>query len=193
MSTLRRFGFGSCALLLILSLVSEASAARRLHFLIELDGKVILDAGATSGDRTPTDEVWGKLEHRRHETLKGRDGYVLKADADDPLVATLRGEIRLRVMHTDRILAEAATSTLRLTRDGPGATEWFLAPGEAARTAGLAGLPPPPATPPPTPQQFARSVGKVLALILLVGLAVVVVLLVVVLRSGRGDAAPEET
>lgn len=66
------------------------------------------------------------------------------ADEDNPLTATLDGELQIAIRHVDDRIAEAKLAKLRLVRERDDSDAWFLPAAEVERTAKLAGLTRPP-------------------------------------------------
>jgi hypothetical protein len=115
---------------------SSAFAARLLSATVQLNGQTALHStyqdddfwGAPPGAAT----VWRYLGK---EPLWVEKGTQVQADAADPLRATLRGILVIRLQHVDRLIVEAKTAELTLIRANPSSDKWFLPAGEVERLA----------------------------------------------------------
>jgi len=113
---------------------SEAAAGRVLGFTIRLDGKDYLFGSAgDKGDASPPD-VWRRLSVTE---LAPVDGAEVKADADDPLRATLRGNIAIDVTYGGK----ASVKELHLVRKSPTAIGWTVDSRDVDEIAKEIGLP----------------------------------------------------
>ena len=94
----------------------------------------VLYGGAFSAGRSP---LLREIQFEPVSTLP---------DEGDPSRVTLRGQVRLAVLHTGNVVshgrAQATLGELAIVR-APGAARWTLAPGEVDRTRMAAGIPPP--------------------------------------------------
>jgi hypothetical protein len=110
-------------------------AARLVTVRIERGGEKILEEQFGVPDREGPALIWSRLH-----TLRLKPHTPIAPSPDNPLEATLSGDLRLVLLHVDRTLAEAKLDRLRLVRAAPGAHEWRLPPEEVVRTAEAAGL-----------------------------------------------------
>jgi hypothetical protein len=117
----------------LLAAAATAHAARLLQFTIELDGKVILHTLYQDSGRPDAPAVWGYWG-KAPITAVEKDTSV-KPDAEDAKTATLKGDLRLRIQHVDRVIAEARVESLRLIRQDAADDRWFLPREEVQRTA----------------------------------------------------------
>jgi hypothetical protein len=125
-----------------LAMGSSAFAARLLSATIQLNGQTVLHAtyqdddfwGAPPGAAT----VWRYLGK---EPLWVEKGPQVQADAADPLLAKLRGNLVIRLQHVDRLIVEAKAAELTLIRAGPSSDRWFLPADEVERLAQANGIP----------------------------------------------------
>jgi hypothetical protein len=121
------------------------SAARLLDVYIELDGNVVAHTFYDDGGRAKAARVWRYLKDP--PIMVDDDATAVQADPDNPLRATLRGELLVKIQHKTRVIAQARLSTLELCRADEQTQEWFLPKAEVERTASAAGLGPPSMSP----------------------------------------------
>jgi hypothetical protein len=119
-----------------------AWAARLLKVYIELDGNVIAHTFYDDNGRADAARVWRYLQNP--PIMVDDDVTAVQADPDNPLQATLEGDLLVRIQHKTGIIAQVRLSTLVLCREDEGTQQWFLPVVEVERTAGAAGLGPPP-------------------------------------------------
>ncbi|MCO6457904.1 MAG: hypothetical protein J5I93_21585 [Pirellulaceae bacterium] len=120
-------------------------AARLLNVTFLQDGRVVARTYYSDNGRADAATVWRYLE--RPPIMADTDVAAIPSSPDDPLRATLSGDVRIRFQHTDRVLAEAQVHSLTLRRDDATSQNWYLSPAEVERTAAAAGLGAPAATP----------------------------------------------
>ena len=153
----------------------SARAARLLNVYFEVDGEVVAHTYYDDGGRADAATVWRYLGRPPimvdHETIR------VEADANSPFYAKLEGDVRVRVQHVERIIAQVRVSGLTLYRQDQRTQQWFLPVSEVERTAGIAGLgpPSPPATLGASPVRLLALAG--FAILVLFGIAVIVILL----------------
>ena len=109
-------------------------ARRTLRIQVELEGKPLLRAVVHDDTGAPGAKLWADLERWALIPTSG-DSSLLVGTA-----VTLTGSIELRLEHSGATIAKATLSTLDIRRTTTGRGTWKLAPGEAARTAKIAGL-----------------------------------------------------
>jgi hypothetical protein len=110
----------------VLASGGQALAARYVPISISINGKVVMKTGSGDNGNPGPDVVWRYLNKVR---LEPSNGFSLEPDRDDPLHATLTGNVVLDVSYGGR----ADLSQLKLVRaaeDGP----WQVAPAEIERT-----------------------------------------------------------
>lgn len=106
-----------------ISTVGQTARAERIvdaHIRL-LDRHVVLRASEADDGRADSDAVWQYLKEIRFRD--SRDIAILP-DADDPLRATLRGEIRVAIRYGGSI----RVSLLTLVREKKTANEWAILP-----------------------------------------------------------------
>jgi hypothetical protein len=113
---------------------SEAAAGRVLGFTVRLDGKDHLFGSAGDNGEAPPGVVWRRLSSTE---LAPVDGAEVKPDADDPLRATLRGNIAIDVTYGGK----ATVKELRLVRQTPTAVGWTVDSRDVEQIAKDIGLP----------------------------------------------------
>ena len=115
-----------------------AQAGRVVDFQIRLDGKLALLAHKLDQGEAP-DVVWDYLKTvqfalppNRHFGAKGgyAEGFEVKPDADNPLHATLTGNLQLYCRYGGMV----DLTTLKLVRSKPDVETWQIAPEEIERT-----------------------------------------------------------
>jgi hypothetical protein len=145
------------AMLAALLSTSPAQAARFVEFRIYLNGQFILLASRGDEGEPDKDVVWDYLKDQPLRTPDAtdlardrRDGprkgapkpepFVVKADADNPLQATLKGKIKVycRYSYTREV------STLWLVRKSEKDSVWRVAPDEVKRMREVEANSPPP-------------------------------------------------
>jgi len=118
----------------------EAVAGRVLGFTIRLDGKDHLFGSAGDNGEASAADVWRRLSVTE---LAPVDGAEVKPDADDPLRATLRGNIAIDVTYGGK----ATVKELHLVRKSPTAVGWTVDSADVEQLAREIGLPDTPASP----------------------------------------------
>jgi hypothetical protein len=114
------------ALGVVVAAGSQAFAARLVPMSLSINGKVVMKASWGDNGSPGPDVVWRYLKNAK---LQPMNGFTLEPDRDDPLHATLTGNVVLEVSYGGR----ADLSQLKLVRaaeDGP----WQIAPAEIERT-----------------------------------------------------------
>jgi hypothetical protein len=115
--------------LLGLVMSETAWAARLLYATVELDGRIAFRSAYQDDDWNgvaPAARVW---------TYLGRE--PLWSEATNNVGSDLRGVVAIRIMHADRLIAQASVTNLTL-KSSKG--KWFLPTDEMQRTARVAGL-----------------------------------------------------
>jgi len=158
----------------------SAAAARLLQVHVECDGQLVLHTYYDDGGRADAATVWRYLGRR--PIMVEEETVTVEPDAQNPLRATLDGDIHVRFSHVDRVLAQTELSQLTLMRSDDQSDMWFLAEQEVERTAAIAGLGPPSAVPEIGFLAVFVIVGFALLALVLVVVAIVVAYLA---RSGR--------
>lgn len=158
----------------------SAAAARLLQVHIECDGQLVLHTYYDDGGRANAATVWRYLG--RQPIMVEEETVTVEPDAENPLQATLEGDILIRFSHVDRVLAQAELSRLTLTRLDDQSSTWFLSEQEVERTATIAGLGPPSAVPKIDFFVVPALIGLALLVVVLIVVAIVVAYLV---RRGR--------
>jgi hypothetical protein len=114
------------ALGVVVAAGSQAVAARYVPISISINGKVVMKTGSGDNGNPGPDVVWRYLNKVRFEPS---NGFILEPDRDDPLHATLTGNVVLDVSYGGR--ADLAQLKLvRAAEDGP----WQVTPAEIERT-----------------------------------------------------------
>lgn len=116
---------------------TEARAARLLKVVVEQDGRQVLRTYYDDRGTEDAVTVWGYLAGQPIMVAKGT---VVAADKDQPRQAHLDGKVRIRILHVDRVIAEAQVDSLQLQRRDPRQALWYLPGAEVRRTAKAAGL-----------------------------------------------------
>jgi hypothetical protein len=116
-----------------------ASAARLINVTFERDGRVILETYYEDGGLADAATVWRYLGRK---PIMVAESPLILASSGDPMLADLGGEVTVSVLHAGRLIVRTKVSRLRLVRDDPGNTQWFLSGDEVERTARIAGLGP---------------------------------------------------
>jgi hypothetical protein len=106
-----------------------APGQRLLHARIEQDDKVVLETQFAVPDGWDNLTAWRRLESQSFEEV----GKVTP-DPGPPGRVTLKGRIRVALIHVDRPFAAAAVDELQLVADPSRKGHWRLAPEEVART-----------------------------------------------------------
>lgn len=144
---------------LALPVTARAQPAFALRATVLVDGKPALSGTAEGAENPTAAVVWRYLVDLR---LRPEPGFVAPADPGNPLKATLRGDILVRLQYTAQLDQEVRLQELQLTRKTPDG-DWSLDLDEARRVARAAGLveavpldlpvivPAPPPPPPPSP------------------------------------------
>lgn len=195
----QRFLFSIASVATILICQTSANAARLLHVEYEVDGEQILATAYTDGGADAA-TVWRYLSETpnfgtRQEVTDekvdgqpdGRKEVVRKfapfsVDENDPMRATLTGDVVVRILHASQTIAEVKVSELTLIRDDSSEDRWYVPEAEVEHTAMLAGLgTPTPATAAATWIGMGIRVFFVAAIVLLV----VVGILAVVISTTR--------
>jgi hypothetical protein len=99
------------------------------YFRVSIDGKKVLGATAWAIG-ADADTVWRSLKRVELQPVKG---YKVEADSDDPLRATLKGEVIIQAYVGGHIGERAEVSELKLVREKDDAL-WKVAPAEVERT-----------------------------------------------------------
>ena len=162
----------------VLFFAQPASAARLLKVYIELDGNVIVHTFYEDGGRADAARVWRYLQDP--PIMVNDDVTAVQADPDNPLHATLEGDLQIRIQHKTGVIAQARLSTLMLRRADEQTQQWFLPVAEVERTAGAAGL-----GPPSTPWRKVRLPAGLWPIVALLTLIVVGVLVATALFFSR--------
>jgi hypothetical protein len=160
-----------------------ASAARLLKVYIELDGNVIVHTFYEDGGRADAARVWRYL--RDPPIMVDDDVTAVQADPNNPLQATLEGDLLVRIQHKTGIIAQARLSTLVLCREAEWTQQWFLPVVEVERTAGAAGLGPPSA--PWREVMLSAGLPAMVAIFTLILFGVLVVIALFLLRRPRAQ------
>ncbi|HEV8002054.1 MAG TPA: hypothetical protein VGP63_19355 [Planctomycetaceae bacterium] len=114
------------ALGVVVAAGTQAFAARYVPISISINGKIVMKSGTGDNGSPGPDVVWRYLKNAKLESVKG---FSLEPDRDDPLRATLSGNVVLDVAYAGR--ADVAQLKLvRAAEDGP----WQVAPAEIERT-----------------------------------------------------------
>ncbi|MEI7728462.1 MAG: hypothetical protein WCO56_02775 [Verrucomicrobiota bacterium] len=114
-------------------------AARFLHLIIVQSGQTNLQASYSSGDRTPVENVWRDLKEPPCFGSEERLTHITP-DPQQTNRAVLTGDITLKLLHVDRVLAQVKLDRLELTRPEGQPQGWHLTAAEVERTAKLAGF-----------------------------------------------------
>src|SRR5262245_13760250 len=123
-----------------LAMTNPASAARLLTATIKLNGQTVLQATYPDNDywgAPPAATVWRYLGKEPMSVEKAQ----IQADAADPLQATLRGDLVIRILHVDRLIVEAKATEVTLIRTSPASDKWILPAEEVERLAQANGIP----------------------------------------------------
>ncbi|MBC8876144.1 MAG: hypothetical protein H8E44_42505 [Planctomycetes bacterium] len=163
----------------------SASAARLLQVHVERDGQLVLHTYYDDGGKADAATVWRYLG--RQPIMLEEETMSVEPDTQNPLRATVDGDILIRFSHVDRVLAQTKLTRLNLIRSDAQSSMWFLSEQEVERTATIAGLGPPSAV--PEVDFFAVSVLVGFALLVVVFLVFVVVVASLVRRA----RTPRET
>jgi hypothetical protein len=154
----------------------RTSAARLLDVYVELDGKVVVHTYYDDGGRANAASVWRYLKDP--PIMVDGDATAVQANPDNPLRASLRGELLLKIQHKTRVIAQSRLSTVELCRADEQTQQWFLPEAEVERTASAARLDPPSMSP-GNMVRFDRLPAMVgLFVLILIGVLVAVVFLV---------------
>jgi hypothetical protein len=181
-----RFLVGT-AVITLLSQAQPASAARLLKVFVVQGDATILHAYYDDGGLADAATVWRYLQR----PPKGVDetASAVPADAANPLLAKLEGDIIVRMQHADRIIAQARVSSLALRRMDEKSSAWFLPAAEVERTAALAALGMPTKPPMDRGLLLLTVAGVALPAAAVVGLLFVAWRLVG--RQSRGQRLPQ--
>jgi hypothetical protein len=119
------------AMLMMCAILSGCSSPgqRLLHVHIENDGKLILRTQFAVPDNWDNHAAWHELEKQSFEPAG-----TLTPDSAAPQQATLKGKVRLALVHAGAPFATANAEELRVVIDPAKTGHWRLAPGEMART-----------------------------------------------------------
>jgi hypothetical protein len=120
---------------------------------IESDGIVIAHTFYDDGGRADAATVWRYLKDP--PIMVDDDATAIQADPDNPLQATLDGDLLIRIQHKTRVIAQARLCTLILRRVDEQTQRWFLPTAEVERTAVAAGV----GRPSAPPREVKLSVG----------------------------------
>jgi hypothetical protein len=118
------------------SAIARAQPAFVLRATVLVDGKPTLSGTVEGTENPPAAIVWRYLVDLR---LRPEPGVAITADPGDPLKATLRGDILVRLQYTGQADREVHVQELRLTRKTPD-SDWSLDLDEVRRVARAAGL-----------------------------------------------------
>ena len=101
-------------------------AARHVPIAVSIGGKVVIKSGGWDNGRADADTVWRYLKDLK---LQPMSGFGVEPDREDPLRATLKGDVVIDVRYGGR--AEITELNLiRANEDVP----WQIAPAEVERT-----------------------------------------------------------
>ena len=159
----------AAAVLAVLTAAQSATAARLLQVFVEQDGKVVLHTFYEDNGRADAATVWRYLQD--HPIMVDDDVAPLEPPSADALQMSLQGDLKLRIQHVERVIAEAQLKQLALQRDDAQKQTWFLPAAEVERTASVAGLPAPIATKPDLPFLAIAAATMGLVLLFIVGTA----------------------
>lgn len=125
---------------LICLLTSPACGARLLQVYLEADDRTILHTFYQDDGRAKAAAIWRYL--KAPPIMVDENATSISVGTRDPLLATVQGNLILRVQHKERVIARASLSTLTLRREERQSQAWFLPAAEVERTAAVAGLGP---------------------------------------------------
>jgi serpin B len=111
----------------------SAFAAHFVEFSVSLNGKVVLETqrrNLTGQQVEGPDVVW---RHLKQMELHPKNGFDLKADRNDPLMATLKGEVTVDEVYDGKPNGRVRVSLMKLVRETENDT-WKVAPGDVQRT-----------------------------------------------------------
>jgi hypothetical protein len=111
------------------ALAGCAPGQRLLHARIEQEGQVVLETQFAVPDGWDKLTAWRRLESQSFAEV----GKVTPDPGTSGRV-TLKGKIRVALIHVDRPFAAAEVEELQLVADPSRDGHWRLAPAEAART-----------------------------------------------------------
>jgi hypothetical protein len=114
------------ALSVLLVSSGRCFAARYVPISVSLGGKVVMKAGSGDNGNPGPDAVWRYLKDAKLQPVRG---FNIEPDRDNPLRATLKGDVVLDVAYAGR----AELPELKLTRATPDAP-WQIEPAEIERT-----------------------------------------------------------
>ncbi len=118
----------------------SASAARLINVTFERDGRVLLETYYQDDGLADAATVWRYLGRK---PITVAESPLVLANGDDSTRADLGGDVTIGALHAGRAIVRVRVSGLRLVRDAPSSTKWFLPDYEVERTAGIARLGPP--------------------------------------------------
>jgi hypothetical protein len=140
-----------------------------LHLDVFVDDTHVLQTLYSAGDREDAATLWRRLSR---EPFAAEPVGNLEHDADDPLSASLTGDIVVELSHARRTLVRLNVRRLQLVRPNEQDDKWRLPPEEVERTARLAGLGPARAAP---GQQWAFTGIRMVLPIVLIAIITIVV------------------
>jgi len=164
--------------------LSRAVWAARLLDVHVYDGdQVVLHTYYQDHGTEKTATVWRYL--REKPIMVAEEDTSVVADKDDPLRATLKGNLRITISHVDRVLAEATATELSLVRERASDALWYLPEEEVERTAAIAGLP-------PKPKGLGTTARRALIAAVVIAIVILAVALVwFIKRAGRGQSSAD--
>lgn len=100
--------------------------------------KLVLSTSFDSPDCRGPDYFWEKAGKKPFSADAKLNRVV--PNTDDPLSATIKGDVRIQIKHVDAVKTKAVLKDLELVREAPDSHSWYLAEDEVARVKKAAGL-----------------------------------------------------
>ena len=105
--------------------------ARLLHMEVYRTNQLVLRTMFDAPDREGPMDFWRRAGK---EPFASESHLVLvKADEENPLRATLTGQVQIKITHVDKVMTSATLTNLVLVRSTPESLKWHLAPAEVER------------------------------------------------------------